>query len=63
MCVEIAEQQRELKKQQADGPDRGDASEPGKDEFGDDGFDLKKKECAKKNRETECPFDAIARRR
>jgi hypothetical protein len=61
MGVEIAEQQRNLKKKEADGPDSGGASEPRENDLGDDGFDLKEKECAEKNGKTEGPFESEVR--
>jgi hypothetical protein len=49
--VEVAEEQQELEKKHAGGPDGGRASEPGKNHLGDDGLDLKQQESAKKNGE------------
>ncbi len=51
MRVEIAEQQHQLKKQQADDPNRRAASKPRQDNFGDERLYLKQKEGARKNRD------------
>ena len=42
--VGIAQQQNRLEKEQAGGPDRGAAAEPGQDNFGDERLNLEEQE-------------------
>src|SRR5215471_13998756 len=49
--VEVAEQQRRLKKNQTNGPYRRRATEPRQDLLGNDGLDQKKQERAEKDGE------------
>jgi hypothetical protein len=47
--VGIAQQQNRLKKEQAGGPDRGAAAEPGQDHFGDERLNLEEQESAQED--------------
>ncbi len=51
--VQVAEQQRRLKKHEARGPDRGGASEPREDQFGEQRLEQEEQERAEENRERE----------
>src|SRR5438876_1972496 len=47
--VEVAEQQRALEKDQARGPNCGAAAKPGKNQFGEERFEEKKKKSAQED--------------
>ena len=47
--VSVSGQQRELEEQQRGGPHRGRASEPGKNDLGDQRLHLEQQECAQEN--------------
>ena len=50
MRVEVAKQQNNLKKEQAHRPDGRDSSEPGKNDFSNQGFNLEEEKRAHENR-------------
>jgi|KBSSwiStaDraftv2_1062776.scaffolds.fasta_scaffold7709326_2 hypothetical protein len=61
MRVKISEEQRDLKKEQADRPDGRGPAKPGKNDFCNDWFDLKEEEGAEENRCAEDPFPTKVR--